>query len=257
MYNVTMETEGHNIEFISAQFVAKFDSEDKIRRRLNEIEDKFSEHYGAPQTIPLPDDFTPDAPRIILTSKNNHSQIVFSQMSVGLNVNFDNEYINNYGKTKEYINDRIATIEELLKSISIDTFMFCGLSYNFRIKHGENTPKDFVAGYIKYNAVHEKEELFDASWQRSMVYDHEFFVNERMDVQRSYEGQNTQLPDLLKLSNKNMDGDGVVVSIDINNRFSYMADGEKRKTEDLKSAATFIYSLMEQKIQKWSGNSND
>ena len=125
------------MKFVQAQFSLKYDLHPKIRRSVNDIEDFLQQHYGAPQTMPLPDEFAPEAPRIILYSKNGHSQISFSQISVDLIVNFDSDFLNDFLKTQEYIQERITLIIELLKRINIHEYLFCGVTYNARLDIGE------------------------------------------------------------------------------------------------------------------------
>lgn len=98
------------MKFIQAQFSLKYEPQIKIRRSVNDIEDFLQQHYGTPQTMPLPDEFAPEAPRIVLYSKNGHSQISFSQISVDFIVNFDDVYLNDFIKTKEYIQERLLLL---------------------------------------------------------------------------------------------------------------------------------------------------
>ena len=55
---------GDRMKFVQAQFSLKYEPQIKIRRSVNDIEDFLQEHYGTPQTMPLPDEFAPEAPRI-------------------------------------------------------------------------------------------------------------------------------------------------------------------------------------------------
>ena len=132
------------MKFVQAQFSLKYEPQLKIRRSANDIEDFLQQHYGTPQTMPLPDEFAPEAPRIILYSKNGHSQISFSQISVDFIVNFDNEFMNDFSKTREYIQERITLIIELLKKININEYLFCGVTYNARLDIGEQRPIDYI-----------------------------------------------------------------------------------------------------------------
>mgnify|MGYP004501909223 CR=1 FL=1 len=100
------------MNFVQAQFSLKYEPQPKIRRYVNDIEDFLEQHYGAPQTMPLPDEIAPEAPRIILYSKNGHSQIVFSQISVDFIVTFDSDFLNDFSKTQVYIQERVALIIE-------------------------------------------------------------------------------------------------------------------------------------------------
>lgn len=52
------------MKFVQAQFSLKYEPQIQIRRSANMIEDFLAEHYGPPQTMPIPDDFAAEAPRI-------------------------------------------------------------------------------------------------------------------------------------------------------------------------------------------------
>ena len=83
--------------------------------------------------MPIPDEFAPEAPRIVLYSKNGHSQISFSQISVDFIVSFDNDFVSDFNKTREYIQERVSLIIDLLKKIGINEYLFCGITYNARL----------------------------------------------------------------------------------------------------------------------------
>ena len=121
------------MEFVQAQFSLKYQPQIKIRRSVNEIEDYLQEHYGTPQTVPIPDDFAAEAPRIILNSHNGHSQISFSQISVDFTVSFDGDYRTDFGLTQEYILERIGILKDLLEKIGICDFYFAGITYNMHL----------------------------------------------------------------------------------------------------------------------------
>ena len=137
------------MKFIQAQFSLKYEPQIKIRRSVNDIEDFLQQHYGTPQTMPLPDEFAPEAPRIVLYSKNGHSQISFSQISVDFIVNFDDVYLNDFIKTKEYIQERITLIIELLKKININEYLFCGITYNSHLDIGNQKPIEYIRKFLR------------------------------------------------------------------------------------------------------------
>ncbi len=58
------------MEYVQAQFSLKFEPQIRIRRYANQIEDFLQQYYGTPQTMPIPDEFAAEAPRIIINSKN-------------------------------------------------------------------------------------------------------------------------------------------------------------------------------------------
>ena len=87
------------MKFIQAQFSLKYEPQLKIRRFANDIEDCLQQYYGIPQTNTLPDEYDLETPRVMISSKNGHSQIKFSPISVDFIANFDNEFMNDFLKT--------------------------------------------------------------------------------------------------------------------------------------------------------------
>jgi len=81
------------MKFIQAQFSLKYEPQLKIRRFANDIEDCLQQYYGIPQTNTLPDEYDLETPRVMISSKNGHSQISFSPISVDFIANFDNEFM--------------------------------------------------------------------------------------------------------------------------------------------------------------------
>ena len=67
---------------VQAQFSLKYEPQIKIRRSANDIEDFLQQYYGTPQTMPLPDEFAPEAPRIVLYSKNGIVKLVFHRFQL-------------------------------------------------------------------------------------------------------------------------------------------------------------------------------
>ena len=85
------------------QFSIKFDYFKNIRRYLNDIEDVFKDWFGVPQTVAVPDDFNPQVPRVIMSSKDGLCQISFSQISIDLSMRSNNEVL---GRTNAYSRTR-------------------------------------------------------------------------------------------------------------------------------------------------------
>ena len=116
---------------------------------MNQIEDALSEHYGLAEMPPLPDEFAPEVPRIILHSKHGHSQISFSQISVNLTVDFGDKYWKDFEATKGYILERLQILMELLKAINTHQFCFAGLSYNIHLDTAEHPSVQYMADLLK------------------------------------------------------------------------------------------------------------
>lgn len=232
------------MNFISAQFSIKFPRQIKIRRYANDIEDVLSEHYGAPQVFSMPDDFAADAPRLIFISKGNHSQITISQMAIDFVVNFDNDFVADFQKTKNYVLDRIDKIIKIFERIDIDKYYFCGLTYTYSIDTDGNVPEKYMEDKVGELGSLHLAELYDASWSKTYV-EGEYYINEHVGIGRKIDGAENMVPDLFTLVNNKVIEERVVVALDINNRLRYISKGVAVDKSGLEESIDNIMGKME------------
>ena len=237
------------MKFVQAQFSLKYEPQLKIRRSANDIEDFLQQHYGTPQTMPLPDEFAPEAPRIILYSKNGHSQISFSQISVDFIANFDGEFLNNFTKTKEYIQERITLIIELLKKIGINEYLFCGVTYNAHLDIGAQSPIEFIKKYLGGDIP--QEELYEVSQNIAYVKNDKFFVNQQIGTYKEFQGRSVGVPNLFEIESSAIVSEGVSLTLDINNRYQYVYQSKRNLISDCLTDVDAIFLLLIDNISKW------
>lgn len=237
------------MNFVQAQFSLKYEPQPKIRRSVNDIGDFLQQHYGTPQTMPLPDEIAPEAPRIILYSKNGHSQIIFSQISVDFIVTFDNEFLNDFSKTQVYIQERVALIVELLKKININEYLFCGITYNARLDIGEQRPIEFIRGYLGGDIP--RDGLYEASQNIACVRDDKFFVNQQIGTYKEFQGRPGVVLNLFEIGNSVMVSEGISLVLDINNRYQYIYQNRKNSIDDCMSDINTIFLMLLDNIKGW------
>lgn len=237
------------MEFVQAQFSLKYEPQIKIRRSSNDIEDFLQQHYGTPQTMPLPDEFAPEAPRIILYSKNGHSQISFSQISVDFIVNFDNEFLSDFKKTQEYIRERVTLIIELLKRININEYLFCGITYNARLDIGDERPIDYIKRFLRGDIP--QDGLYEASQNTACVKDGKFFINQQIGTYKEFQGRPGLVPNLFEIGNGTVISEGVSLALDINTRYQYVYKNKKNSINDCSKDVDTIFTLLTESINRW------
>lgn len=237
------------MNFVQAQFSLKYEPQPKIRRYVNDIEDFLEQHYGAPQTMPLPDEIAPEAPRIILYSKNGHSQIVFSQISVDFIVTFDSDFLNDFSKTQVYIQERVALIIELLKKININEYLFCGITYNVRLDIGEQRPIEFIRGYLGGDVP--QDGLYEASQNIACVRDGKFFVNQQIGTYKEFQGRPGIDPNLFEIGNSVIVSEGISLVLDINNRYQYVYQNKKNSIDECMADVYTIFTMLLENIKRW------
>lgn len=240
---------GGRMKFVQAQFSLKYEPQIKIRRAANDIEDFLQEYYGTPQTMPLPDEFALDAPRIILYSKNGHSQIRFSQISVDFIVNFDNEYSDDFKMTQEYIQKRIAIIIELLRKININEYLFCGITYSTRLDIGTQKPIEYIRRFLGEDIP--QDDLYEVTQNLASVKDEKFFVNQQIGTYKEFQGKPGIEPNLFEVGNCVAISEGVSLTLDINNRYQYVYKNVKNSIDECLKDVDSIYSLLKDNINRW------
>ena len=240
---------GDRMKFVQAQFSLKYEPQIKIRRSVNDIEDFLQEHYGTPQTLPLPDEFAPEAPRIILYSKNGHSQVSFSQIAVDLMVNFDNEFLNDFKMTREYIKKRINIIIELLRKININEYLFCGITYNTHLDILEQKPTEYIRKFLGGNIL--QDDLYEASQSMAYVKNDKFFINHQIGTYKEFQGRLGIVPSLFEADNAEVISEGVALALDINNRYQYIYKNKKNSINDCSNDLDNIFELLCDNINRW------
>ena len=237
------------MQFVQAQFSLKYEPQNRIRRSVNEIEDYLQEHYGTPQTIPVPDEFNPEVPRIVLYSKNGHSQISFSQISVDFTVRFDNDYLSDFSKTKKYINERLILVLEVLKKIGISEYLYCGLTYNSHIDIDTRSPIEYMKNYLGGSVPDEG--LYEASQNVAIVIDDYYFVNKTIGTYKEFKGIQGTIPILFDIQSMSIVSEGVSLALDVNNRYHYIYSREKKTVDSCFAEIEKFFSLIDESISEW------
>lgn len=236
------------MEFVQAQFSLKYEPQIKIRRSLNDIEDCLQGHYGIPQSMPIPDDFAAEAPRIIINSINGHSQINFSQISVDFTVNFDGEYRTDFDLTKSYILERLKLLKNLLSKIGISKYCYCGLSYNIHLDTKGKSNIDYIADKL---GIDTDNSIYEASRRIAYVFENKYFVNHQIGTYKEYQSKGISIPNLMDFSNSTLVDEGVSLSIDVNNRYQYLNKAETSPIDDFDGIISKVYLLIDESLKKW------
>lgn len=238
------------MEFINAQFSLKFEPQIYIRRKINDIEDLLKRYYNVPKLLPMPDDFAAEAPRIILSSKHGHSQIIFSQISVDVTVNFEGEFTRNFGKTKNYLLERVMLLKDLLPKIQIMQYYFCGIIYNFQIDTNGQKPVDYLKSIVNGN-IDDNENVYEIAQRISTIVDNKFFVNRQASLYREFNGNGSNIPDLFTLTNNEVIAEGVNIGLDVNDRYSYMKSGKGKNFDLFADLLEKFYKIIESQLRQW------
>lgn len=243
---------GDIMKFVQAQFSLKYEPQIRIRRSANLIEDCLQDYYNAPQVLPVPDDIAPEAPRIVLASKNGHSSINFSQLSVDFISNFDGEYLENYEKTKTYIKERIEWLKQLLNQIGITDYYFWGITYNIHLDIGDSNPLDYIRKLLG-DSVLATAKLYEVMQRITSVEADRYFVNRQISTFKEYQSKGITNPTLLDFSNSKLISEGVNLSLDVNNRYAFLRSGKVSVMDNFDDELNKIFKLIEKNFSEFEG----
>ena len=230
-------------EIQSINVSLKFPYKEKIRRLSNDIEDLFSSLYNQPTVLPVPDEIEPMIPRITLNSKNGHSSINFSQVSIDFVVNFDDNYRYDYNMCEAYIKERMSLIHEFLKKSEIESIYYIGLTT--QIRYVEESVQDEIALLKEsYLTGFDTENLYDYNQKITLLDNDEYFNNITIGNYRDYAGEiiNSHIAAIVSFEKAKVHQKGIFVILDINNRYKYTIKGQSTPTESLDSVFEKIYS---------------
>jgi hypothetical protein len=99
-----------------------------IRRKANALEDALKDTYQPPLVVPIPDEVDPAIPRLVFTSRHGFSQIVASQVNLGFNVRFSDDWQDDEAKVRSYLEDRTKVLYDLVPILDQARPKYCGLS---------------------------------------------------------------------------------------------------------------------------------
>lgn len=231
---------------IQSQFSIKFPRYPLIRRKVNDIEDILISSYNQPQILPLPDEVNPELPRIIFNSKNGHSNIQISQISITLNIIYDDKFCFNVDRCFSYIQERINLINQIMNKLSILKFCYCGLTH--------------ITAEILDNPVSILSEKFNITTKSNIIYQiqqctteisqQKFFINKNI---QSYEKEKNidfrEINELKHFSNLQIPKErGILRSWDINNRYEYLYNNIEQDISEFIPLYHSIFNLMKKYV---------
>lgn len=219
-------------KYIQNSFNIVFSRQPTIRREANEFEDRLKGRYFQPQIISVPDELDPEIPRMIFGSEHGFSQIIVSQVSIALNVNYSPDWQIDISKGKEYLNERTSTLFNLLDLLDGASPFFCGLTTKVHI----SSDKDDKAILKQISRIFLKNEdvrnLHDLSFKRTEVVANRFFSNMTVNNFRTWKIGNLQ-QGIRSLSPKEASERGMELIGDFNDRYSFNEDKKYRTTMNI------------------------
>lgn len=205
-------------QHVSNSLNVVFPRAEKIRRLANNFEDSLSGRYAQPQTIPVPDELDPQVPRLIFQSLGGHSQIVVTQVSISINVNYEGKYASDANKRIAYLQERVPLVYRLCELASV-TPVFTGLTGRVRFVStaDESATLERLVRVLGVSEV--PAGLSEVSLRLSSVIEGRFFDN--ITVQSYREWRVDSGIAVQRLPASTAESYGVELIHDFNDRYAY------------------------------------
>lgn len=209
-------------KYLQNSFNLVFDRKQSIRKNSFEFEKELEDLYTQPEIINIPDDINPDMPRIVFNSKHGHSQIIISQLSFILNVNYSSDWQYDISKGEEYILSKVSMLYKLLEIVGEKCPSFCGFSTLVQIPAQEEDDKSVIShiyDLFSKDVNPDSSDIYEFQIKTSKVVEQEFFSNITVQNYRSW---NIDIVEgIIKLSHKEINESGIQIVGDFNNRYAF------------------------------------
>lgn len=219
-------------KYEQARFMANsvslvFPRQHTIRRLANEFEDVLHGDYSQPQLLGVPDDFEPEAPRIIFPSINGFSSIVISQVTMAINVNYSDEWQRNIEQGRQYLIKKTKLLFhmfEFIKRTSRNTRpQFLGLVTLAQVK-ANMSDNDIIAAVAASLGVKiPKQDPHELLHKWTTIHGQQFFNNITVQNYRRWQVPGPAFS-LVELRTKDAFERGIQVTGDFNDRYAYQED---------------------------------
>jgi hypothetical protein len=205
------------MKILSTQFNVFYPSIQGIRRNFFDIEEKLKDHFQTPfNLIPVPDEAPVEIPRIVATSKHGFSQLSIGLNNAGLTTQYNENFSSNWSACRDYLEGKIENYLSVLGEICDGNLLYSGLVIQLELPF-ENDPVEVLTD--RFLKIETNQELFDVETKLTFVLDNTFYVNITLSNYRNYEG--VGIPDLPVPAYMNLNGRGIRVLIDINDKYGF------------------------------------
>jgi hypothetical protein len=204
--------------YIQNSFNIFFQRQPSIRRKADTFETMLEDTYDPPLVLPIPDDQEPELPRMVFGSKTGYSQIVISQVSIALNVQYSSEFQIDISKGRAYLFDRVPTLFQLLGKLNTSA-NYCGFATIVNLPSDKDDAPivDNLAARFLTNI--DDTDLYDVQFKTTKLIDKLFFSNITVT---NYRGWQTGVPQKnVRFSEADVAERGVQIVGDYNDRYAY------------------------------------
>lgn len=195
----------------------KFPKTENIKRKYILHEDILNEKFNEASILPIPDDAPDDIPRILISSKGEHSQVNIAPGAVNLQTIYSGKYVKNWTLCEKYINSRVDDLMKLTEVFTEGTYDYIGVVVNLL---WDDIQKDGNKVLFKNLFGRDAEDtLDDLEVKYTYVENEKYYVNITLRSAKQFKA--SLIGKAGDYNSDNLKEHTIAATIDINDRYSY------------------------------------
>lgn len=191
---------------------------DNLKKTYFINEHILKEQFNEATVLPIPDDAPFDVPRIIVKSKNEHSQLNITPVNATLQITYNDGFERDWNSCKQYILEKMNSVFEFLNILTNNEYEYMGIVSTILMdEYKGDTTRLLSQNLLNGNM---KRDIYDLNIKYTFAEDEKFFVNIVLQNARLFRDGIVQ-NDAGALCQANQLAEAVGVIVDINDRFGF------------------------------------
>lgn len=220
---------------------------DNLKRTYFINEHILKEQFNEATVLPIPDDAPFEVPRIIVKSKNEHSQLNITPVNATLQINYNDGFEKDWNACKQYILEKMNCVFDFLNILTKNEYEYIGIVSTILMdEYNGDTTRLLSNNLLNGNM---QCDIYDLNIKYTFAEEDKYFVNIVLQNARLYrDGIEENSAGALCQANQLAEAVGVIV--DINDRYGFNNNVEYKSDRGmLESLVEKLSDILETKLR--------
>lgn len=219
----------NNMIIQNSEINIKFPRVENIKRKYILHEEILKDHFNEANILPIPDDAPAEIPRILIKSKNEHSQMNISPDGIKLQTEYSDKYTQDWSLCEKYITTRVNEIYELADKLTEERYDYIGVVAN--LLWDDITTEGNKILYRNLFGKDASSNLDDLVVRYTYIEEDKYYVNIAIQSARMYE--NIRPDESGNFTDENLKAHTISISLDINDRYLFNSKKDYVSTKEV------------------------
>ncbi len=194
-----------------------FERCENIKKQYILNNEPLKKNFNEANILPIPDEAPSEIPRIIITTKGEHSQLGIAPEAANFHTKYSGNYLEDWKLCESYINSRLTDVFKFLDTITMQNYKYMGIVANMIWDdiQKDGNKKLFQNLFGREPASN----LDDLMVKYTYVEQEKYYVNITLQSVRIF--GNTDDSSSGNFTDDNLTAHTVSILLDVNDRYSY------------------------------------